>query len=380
MIASLFPEHLRKDWLLHLSGFITWLVVSFLSLNELDINLEYFFKAGGFIGFYIFFAWVISSKKGTHVLRSKILVACQIVLVLSLIYSDKYRIAAILLVLIATQLPSMLKRKQALLIILAISMIHFILVFNGGVVNTFFHVLIFFMLQVFGFSAIEIMLREQRAKDELAAINQELLAARFMLKASSQKQERLRISRDLHDVIGHQLTALSLNLEVASHKVPEEFKPLLQDNLQLAKTLLSDVRYVAKEMRDEEQFDLSINLKNLVSQLPDCQLTIQSPLNINSLRLKQQLMFCLQEGISNALRHGKASQLMLTNENVDGCLVIELIDNGVSFQADKFCEFGSGLTGMKERLADFNGTIQLINSSVGKSGCTLKLKVEDCYD
>jgi len=377
MIKSLIPEHLRKDWLLHFSGFLTWLVVSFLSLNGLDKDVSFFFKAGAFIGFYLLFSWVISSKRGTHVLRNKILVASQIILILPLIYVDHYRVAAILLVLVATQLPGLLKRRQALLVILAISTMHYIAVFNGEYINTLFLIIIYFMLQVFGFSTVEIMLREERAKEELSAINQELLATRFMLNTSSKKQERLRISRDLHDVIGHQLTALSLNLEVAKHKVPEEFKPLLDDNLQLAKTLLADVRHVVKEMRDEEQFNLSANLNNLVSQLPDCQLIIQSPLNINSLRLKQQLMFCLQEGISNALRHGKATKLILANKDVEGSLVIELIDNGASFHSSKTIKFGSGLKGMEERLIDFNGTVQLINSSIG---CTLTLKVEDCYD
>jgi len=380
MIKRLIPEHLRKDWLLHLSGFVTWLVVSFLSLNGLEPTPSYFFKVAGFIGFYILFVCVVSSERATHVVRNKILVVCQIVLILPLIHVDKYRVAAILLVLIATQLPAIMKRKQALLLISFISIMHFILVFNGGFINTFFHVLIFFMLQIFGFSTLEITLREERAKEELAAINQELLATRFMLKSSSQKQERLRISRDLHDVIGHQLTALSLNLEVASHKVPEEFKPLLQDNLLLAKTLLSDVRHVVKEMRDEEQFDLTINLSNLVSQLPDCKLIIESPICIDSLRLKQQLMFCLQEGISNALRHGKASELVLANTQVENSLVIELIDNGVGLGKNNQSDFGSGLKGMEERLVDFNGKVELIDNSSGGSGCTLKLKVEDCYD
>jgi len=380
MLKLIFPEHLRKDWLLHMSGFLTWSVVSYISLSGLDINLEYFLKVTGSIGFYILFAWVISSERGTHLLRNRVLVTCQIMLIFPLIYGDKNHITPILLVLIATQLPSMLERKQALLVILSISVVHFILVFNGGFVNTFFHVLIFFMLQIFGFSSLEIMLREQRAKEELAAINQELLATRFMLKASSQKQERLRISRDLHDVIGHQLTALSLNLEVARHQVPDEFKPLLQENLQLAKTLLTDVRHVVKEMRDEEQFDLAVNLTNLVSQLPDCELIIQSPLVIDSLRLKQQLMFCLQEGISNALRHGKASKLILTYEKIDGGLVIELVDNGIGLSGGGTCVFGSGLTGMEERLEDFNGTVDLANRSSATSGSTLKLTVEDCYD
>jgi len=377
MFKSLIPQHLHKNLLLHFSGFITWLVVSFISLSNLDLNLESIVRAGGYISFYFLFAWSISSQRGTHALRNKILVAGQIILVLSLIYGDKYRIAAILLVLVATQLPALLPRKKALLVMLAVSAAHFFIVFNGGAFSTFLHVLIYFMLQVFGFSTIEVMLREERAKEALSAINQELLATRFMLKSSSQKQERLRISRDLHDVIGHQLTALSLNLEVAKHKVPEEFKPLLDENLQLAKTLLSDVRHVVKEMRDEEQFDLSVSLNNLVSQLPDCQLTIQSPLNINSLQLKQQLMFCLQEGISNALRHGKANELTLTNDEVEGYLIIELIDNGASVNANELYVFGSGLKGMEERLIAFNGTVQLNSNS---TGCTLMLKVEDCYD
>ena len=346
-------------------------------MSGLDFTLVYFIKVSAFIGFYILFFLVNSSKYRKDVLRSKILIACQLMIIFPLIYDGKDSVTPILLVLIATQLPSIFKRKQAILVIVSISIMHYVLVFNGGMVNTFFNVIIYFMLQIFGFSSIETILREEQAKEELAAINQELLATRFMLKDSSQKQERLRISRDLHDIIGHQLTALSLNLEVAKHKVPEEFKSLLEDNLQLAKTLLADVRHVVKAMRNEEQFDLEVSLHNLVNQLPHCQLVIQSPLNINSLRLKQQLMFCLQEGISNALRHGKANQLILTNENSDGCVIIELIDNGNSLQMNNDCEFGSGLKGMEERLADFNGTVQLMS---GKSGSILKLKVEDCYD
>jgi signal transduction histidine kinase len=377
MIKALIPEHLRKNWLLHLSGFLTWSVISFLSLTKLNVSIELLIKSIGFISFYLLFFWVVSSKKGTHVLRNKILMTCQLLVIFPLIHGDRYGVVAILLVLIATQLPALFKRKQALLVIVVISIVHFFLVFNGGVANTFFSVAIYFMLQIFGFSSLETILREEQAKDELATINQELLATRFMLKTSSEKQERLRISRDLHDAIGHQLTALSLNLELATHKVPTEFKPLLQENLQLAKTLLTNVRHVVKEMRAEEQFDLTTSLSNLVQQLPNCQLVIQSPLEINSLQLKQQLMFCLQEGISNALRHAKANQLTLINKKCDHRINIELIDNGNNFKTNSPYEFGSGLKGMEERLADFNGTVQLTSSPVGS---TLTLNVEDCYD
>jgi len=377
MLKSLVPEHLRKDWLLHFSGFITWSVICYLSLVNLTVGGEFFLKLSAFIAFYVCFVWIIFAENRAGPLLYKVLLAIEIVIVLFLISLDKYNVAAILLVLIATLLPVMFTRRQALLIITMITTAHFFIAYVDSFISSFFQVIIYFMLQIFGFSAIETARREEKAKEELAAINQELLATRFMLKSSSQKQERLRISRDLHDVIGHQLTALSLNLEVAKHKVPEEFKPLLQENLQLAKTLLTDVRQVVKEIRDEEQFDLLLSLENLISQLPNCQLTVISSPEINSLRLKQQLMFCLQEGISNALRHGKANQFTLNTIKIDNNLVIELSNNGSAKTENTPTSFGSGLLGLKERLVDFSGKVALDASD---KGCTLKIEVEDCYD
>ena len=371
------PEHLRKDWLLHFSGFITWSVICYLSLVNLNFGSEFVLKLSGFIVFYLSFAWIVLSDKDINSLLNKVLLGVEIIIVLSLVYSDKYRLAAILFVLIATQLPSMFTRKQSISLMFVMTSAHFIISYDDGVISSFFQVIIYFMLQMFGFSAIETIQREEKAKEELAIINQELLATRFMLKTTSQKQERLRISRDLHDVIGHQLTALSLNLEVAKHKVSEEFKPLLEDNLQLAKTLLTDVRQVVKEMRDQEQFDLVSSLESLINQLPNCQLKVISSADINSLQLKQQLMFCLQEGVSNALRHGKANLFTFTSEKTDNNLMIELADNGSANKASSNTNFGSGLAGMKERLIDFAGEVELMTN---ENGCTLKIHVEDCYD
>ena len=377
MLKSLISENLRKNWLLHFSGFITWFVICYLSLASLDMGSEFFLKLSAFIVFYLSFAWIIFSDKNASSTLNKVLLGVEIVTVLLLISFDKYNAAAILLVLIATLLPSMFTRKQSILLIIMITTAHFFIVNSDNFISSLFYVTLNFMLQIFAFSAIEMALREEKAKEELAVINQELLATRFMLKASSQKQERLRISRNLHDVIGHQLTALALNLEVAKHNVPEEFKPLLQDNLQLAKTLLTNVRQVVKEMRDEEQIDLVSSLKNIIDQLPNCQLKINATADIYSLQLKQQLMFCIQEGVSNALRHGKANLFTFTSEKTDNTLVIELSDNGSVSKVNNKITFGSGLTGMNERLIDFSGKVKLMTN---ERGCTLKIQVEDCYD
>jgi len=390
MLKSFIPEHLHKDWLLHFSGFLTWSVICFLSLNNLTIGPEFFLKLLAFLSFYMSFAWIISSKSDVFPRRDKFILLCQVILVLVLVNYDNYDISPILLVLIATQLPSRFSRRQAMYIMIGITAAHFFLKYDGHILNALFHVIIYLMLQIFGFSAIESNLREVKAKEELSAINQELLAARFMLKESSQRKERLRISRDLHDVIGHQLTALALNLEVSRHKVPDEFKPLLAQNLAHAKNLLSDVREVVKEMRSEEQFNLVDKLASLIEQLPECQFKVESSPEINALSLKQQLMFCLQEGVSNAIRHGKANQFTLSAEKKDKQLSLYLSDNGVVKPTEQSTtqsgsssenkleqQLGSGLIGMQERLADFQGIVELIPTS---TGCTLKIQVEDTYD
>ncbi len=52
MLKSLFPEHLRKDWLLHFSGFLTWSLISYLYLNNLPLDVEFALKAIAFLIFY----------------------------------------------------------------------------------------------------------------------------------------------------------------------------------------------------------------------------------------------------------------------------------------------------------------------------------------
>jgi len=373
MKLKFIPCDFNKDWMLYASALLTWSLVTYLSLRQSEINVEFIFRGIGHILFLALFLTNISSSNAKSSSRYRVLIAFQVIIVWSLIYFDRYQLSPILLVLVATQLAAVFDRSKTLLILLLIN-IGFYVIGQANDHNVVYSVMIFFMLQIFAYSTMEITLREQYARENLAAINQELLATRFLLKESSQRKERLRISRDLHDVIGHQLTALSLNLEVAKHKVPDEFKPLLQQNLTQAKTLLSDVRNVVKEMRNDEQFDLIAVLTGLVEQLPDCALTVKSVPNINSLSLKQQLVFSLQEGISNALRHGKANQLLLDSAVAQNRLTITLADNGKKQAA---IQFGSGLNGMQERLAEFNGQVELLSN---ESGCTLKIEVEDCYD
>jgi len=305
-----------------------------------------------------------------------LILVTQIVIVLGLIAYDSHRLAPtpILLVLVATILPIYLTKFKALIALIVINLSFYIVlvVFSNG--GGWITVLLYTFFQIFAYSTIDISIREQKAKEQLALVNQELLATRYLLKESSKRQERLRISRDLHDSIGHQLTALSLNLEVSKHQVPEEHRPLIEQNLQQSKQLLNDVRDVVKEMRSEDEFDLCDFLHGLVNELPQCQLHVSEFPEINSIKLKQQLVYCLQEGVSNGLRHGNASEFILSGQANEMKINISLKDNGKG--CSNFVK-GSGLLGMQERLAEFNG---MINLQTVPTGGMLTIEVEDIYD
>jgi signal transduction histidine kinase len=79
---------------------------------------------------------------------------------------------------------------------------------------------VFAAFEAFSLYTSELAARERRTSEELARVNAELVAAQGLLADRSRAAERLRISRDLHDVAGHHLTALSLALEAARHAPP----------------------------------------------------------------------------------------------------------------------------------------------------------------
>ncbi len=86
------------------------------------------------------------------------------------------------------------------------------------------------------------LLREQRMRRELTETHVDLRAATVLLAESARTAERLRISRDLHDLIGHQLTVLALELEAARHRDGDGAHEHVERAAGVARALLSDVR------------------------------------------------------------------------------------------------------------------------------------------
>ena len=99
-------------------------------------------------------------------------------------------------------------------------------------------------------------------------MNAELIATRALLAEKSRAHERVRIARELHDVLGHDLTALGLQLEVASHVAPTEAAAHVKKAQDVSTRLLANVREVVSATRASEGVDLRAALQTLAESAP----------------------------------------------------------------------------------------------------------------
>ncbi len=229
---------------------------------------------------------------------------------------------------------------------------------------------LYFSFSVITFIASMVASQQAEAREEQRRLNSELRATRALLAESSRISERMRIARELHDLVGHHLTALSLNLEVASHLVNEPAAEHVEKAQTTAKQLLADVREVVSELRDDDAIDLTDALRNITEGVPglDVHLDLPPRFSVDDPHRAQVLLRCAQEIVTNAVRHAGAKHLWLRFERTaDGMLALKAHDDGRGAAEIKP---GNGLSGMRERLAEVGG--RLVIDTARDRGFTLE--------
>jgi len=212
--------------------------------------------------------------------------------------------------------------------------------------------------QSFAAVAVYVARREAEARQALAWVNAELRSTRSLLAEASRVNERTRIARELHDVIGHDLTALGLQLEIATHvgsdKAPEHVAKARDVNARL----LRNVREVVGAMRASEGTDLCAALRTLVEDLPGLTVHLALPdaLFLDDSARAHCVLRCVQEIVTNTLRHARAGNLWIAIEQRDGVISVDARDDGCGAAA---VTAGHGLSGMRARLEELGGFLRI---------------------
>jgi signal transduction histidine kinase len=276
-------------------------------------------------------------------------------------YFTRSAIGSLLAMLVAALLPWMLP------LIIGIGWVFFLaIVFSVWVIfvpeGTWLILLVYLLLNLgltsFPFIASLLALKQVKARAELRRVNSELLATQSLLTQNTRIAERVRISRDLHDLVGHHLTALSLNLEVASHVSEGKAREHVEQAASIARLLLADVREVVSDMRSDDQVDLRAALNTLAEGVPELNIHLDIPdeWSTTDPRRAQILLRCAQEVITNAVRHAQATNLWICLTSGQDGLVLRARDDGCG-SPDLLP--GNGINGMRERLRELGGRLDI---------------------
>ena len=189
---------------------------------------------------------------------------------------------------------------------------------------------------------------------------------------SAKQNERLRITREIHDSVGYTMTTLRMMLEAGKDLIansPMRLEMHLDKALQTVETGSRDVRTSLHQLRNQELTRASgvHGLKNLIDLFSN---TTGIAVSITWGNIPQQLPTRIetplyrfvQEGMSNSLSHGNATELRIAFRREDGHLIAGISDNGMG--AVSIIE-GIGLHGMRERIEAIGGTVSASSSAVG---------------
>lgn len=234
-----------------------------------------------------------------------------------------------------------------------------------------------FFFAGFGYAlsvAIESKERSEKLLKELSQANKKLKEYAEKVKQLAILEERNRLSREMHDSIGHHLVTVSLRLEILKkiiNEKPEEAKKLVEVAKNEVSKSLEELRNVVKTLRKPIEFDapLKESIRNLVetySSLKGIKTNLEIDEDIPQLSddYKITLFRVCQEALTNIEKHSRASEIWIKLKKNEGKIVFEVEDNGVGFSKNPK-ENSFGLTGLRERAKIFKGDFFFENRKEG---------------
>ena len=210
--------------------------------------------------------------------------------------------------------------------------------------------------------------QKSRLKSEQLAREVEQLAAEL---------ERSRIAREIHDTLGHTLTSLKLQMEVARQYDDldrERSKVAFGRAEQLSALALTDVRLALQSLR-EQNFDLEAAINSLKANAESSgRLTIETSLDKADLpsSTSYQLFRIIQECLTNTMKHASATRVEISIKVEQDNLILLAKDDGVGLP-ESIGSSSYGLKGMRERVANLSGTIDISNSEGAGTAVTVTM-------
>jgi signal transduction histidine kinase len=250
-----------------------------------------------------------------------------------------------------------------------------ILTLNINTAITFGLTLLFILLLV------NALLAERQSRERLLLANDQLRQYALRIEDQATLQERNRIAREIHDALGHALTAQSIQLENALLFLPpdaEKSRSFLQESQGLGARALQEVRRSIATLRSNPSQERSLQdaIAVAVAEFQSATgIEVNSTLQFSqpiSTEISTALYRIFQESLTNISKHSAATQVSVGLQQHRDTVHLQIADNGQGFDPERNTT-GFGLQGMRERTATLRGKFLL--SSQPEQGCCISVSI-----
>lgn len=223
------------------------------------------------------------------------------------------------------------------------------------------------VLAVFHLAVLVVMLASNVAIIALWDVVTEAHAARDAQARLAVSEERLRFARDMHDLLGHSLSALAVKSELAARLTgidPQAASREMSAVQHLARDALREVRTAVSGYRD---VDLAAEAAGVQAVLTAAgvRCTVSGADVDVPAEQRSIASWVVREGTTNVLRHSSARNCTIALRRDGAALVAEIFDDGAQQGADAAAPFGNGLAGLAERVSAAGGALTAGPASVG---------------
>ncbi|MFE3140644.1 sensor histidine kinase [Streptomyces scopuliridis] len=202
-------------------------------------------------------------------------------------------------------------------------------------------------------------------------------SAQDELTGAAVAAERSRFARDLHDLLGHGLSAITLRGELVYRMVeeqPDRVRQEITEILKIARRTSEDVRRVAHDLQDRCLSDEAASIKALLDAVG-----IRTLLELTDEPLPRHvhnaLTAVLREGSANVLRHSQVRNCVIRIWTEEGAAKLSIVNDGVAARGPAFVPGGAGLGNLAARLSAIGGTFEAGVRGDGRFGLSATLSL-----
>lgn len=248
--------------------------------------------------------------------------------------------------------------------------LYFIVLFISPKQNISIYIFVFSITLIFSYfysniikkenNMLNLLDNERKLRYELEMVKGKLLNALQEIEEFSKVKERDRISRELHDTLGHKITGILFQLQACEKLINKDIYKsgeLLKNSIKELASTLNLIRDTVHKLKPQNIYDMDF-IKKIIDDFKFCKTNFQYSGDINRLKSShfEFIVYTIKEVLTNTYKYSSATEIQINISIYETFFRLYIKDNGVGCKEIKE---GMGLNSIRQRVKNFNGRINI---------------------